>query len=196
MPSGRWRHTRSTHSRAPGVSSIESSRPKAVSNVRCPATPATRVGIPQREQGRGVRRVGTLRAGRGRHPRRAARSGDLLASIPTVADATGRILAESEGNDVWLSTDQDRLRAASCGLDKLDNELANAGFLRVHRRYVVNLSRVREVERRDKGELVLVMDDHENTMVRVSWRERARGTPCAGHLRFESRREESHAGEP
>jgi hypothetical protein len=39
-----------------------------------------------------------------------------------------------------------------------------------HRRYVVNLSRVREVERRDKGELVLVMDDHENTMVRVSRR--------------------------
>ena len=26
--------------------------------------------------------------------------------------------------------------------------------------------------------------------------ERARGTPCAGHLRFESRRKESHAGEP
>lgn len=78
--------------------------------------------------------------------------------------------AESEGNDVWLSTDQGRLRAASQGLDKFDDELANAGFLRVHRRYVVNLSRVREIERGVKGELSLVMDDRTNTMVPVSRR--------------------------
>jgi hypothetical protein len=45
---------------------------------------------------------------------------------------------------VWLSTDQGRLRAASQSLDKLDSELADVGFLRVHRRYVVNLSRIRE----------------------------------------------------
>ena len=44
------------------------------------------------------------------------------------------MFAESDGNDVWLSTDQGRILAASPGLDKLDNELANAGFLRVHRR--------------------------------------------------------------
>ena len=78
--------------------------------------------------------------------------------------------AESEGNDVWLSTDQGRLRAASQGLDKLDGELADAGFLRVHRRYVVNLSRIREIERGGKGELSLVMDDRANTMVPVSRR--------------------------
>jgi hypothetical protein len=80
------------------------------------------------------------------------------------------LFAESDGNDVWLSTDQGRMRAASPGLDKLDHELTNAGFLRVHRQHIVNLSRIREVERRDKGELVLVMDDHENTMVPVSRR--------------------------
>ena len=80
------------------------------------------------------------------------------------------LFAESDGNEVWLSTDQGRLRAASPGLDKLDNELAHAGFLRVHRRHIVNLNRIREVERRDKGELVLVMDDHDNTMVPVSRR--------------------------
>lgn len=80
-------------------------------------------------------------------------------------------LAEADGNDVWLLTDQGRLRAAESGLDKLDNELAGTGgFLRVHRQYVVNLSRVREVERRERGELVLVMDDRENTMVPVSRR--------------------------
>jgi hypothetical protein len=77
---------------------------------------------------------------------------------------------ESEGNDVWLSTDQGRLRAATQGLDKLDSELADAGLLRVHRRYVVNLSRIREVERGPKGELFLVMDDRTHTMVPVSRR--------------------------
>jgi sigma-54 dependent transcriptional regulator, acetoin dehydrogenase operon transcriptional activator AcoR len=78
--------------------------------------------------------------------------------------------AESQGNDVWLSTDQGRLRAASAGLDRLDGELADAGFLRVHRRYVVNLSRIREIERGVKGELSLIMDDPTSTPVPVSRR--------------------------
>jgi len=78
--------------------------------------------------------------------------------------------AESEGNDVWLSTDQGRLRAASQSLDKLDGELADVGFLRVHRRYLVNLSRIREIERGLKGELSLVMDDRTHEMVPVSRR--------------------------
>jgi hypothetical protein len=88
----------------------------------------------------------------------------VLLQLPEVS------FAESEGNDVWLSTDQGRLRAASQSLDKLETELADAGFLRVHRRYVVNLSRVREVERGLKGELSLVMDDRSNEMVPVSRR--------------------------
>lgn len=80
------------------------------------------------------------------------------------------MLAETEGNDVWLTTDQGRLQAAATSLDKLDYELSALGFLRVHRRYVVNLNRVQEVERRDKGELFLVMDDPKATMVPVSRR--------------------------
>jgi hypothetical protein len=88
----------------------------------------------------------------------------MLLRLPEVA------FAESAGNDVWLSTDEGRLRAASSGLDKLENELAKVGFLRVHRQYVVNMNRIREVERRDKGELVLVMDDRDKTMVPVSRR--------------------------
>jgi hypothetical protein len=88
----------------------------------------------------------------------------VLLRLPEVS------FAESDGNDVWLSTDQGRLHAASQGLDKLDGELADAGFLRVHRRYVVNLSRVREIERGLKGELFLVMDDRTNEMVPVSRR--------------------------
>ncbi|GAB6903408.1 DNA-binding protein [Kineosporia succinea] len=78
--------------------------------------------------------------------------------------------AESDGNEVWLSTDQGRLRAASASLDKLGGELAGAGFLRVHRRYVVNLSRIREVERGRGGELTLVMDQQDEAMVPVSRR--------------------------
>jgi hypothetical protein len=100
-------------------------------------------------------------------PRRLVATRDnrmVLLGLPEVS------FAESEGNDVWLSTDQGRLRAATQGLDKLDGELADAGFLRVHRRYVVNLSRVREVERGRGGELSLVMDDRTTTMVPVSRR--------------------------
>lgn len=78
--------------------------------------------------------------------------------------------AESEGNEVWLHTDQGRLRAAAPGLDRLDDELAVAGFLRVHRRYVVNLSRIREIERGAKGELSLIVDDGKRTVVPVSRR--------------------------
>jgi hypothetical protein len=78
--------------------------------------------------------------------------------------------AESDGNDVWLSTDQGRLQAASQGLDKLGGELVDAGFLRVHRRFVVNLSRIREVERGFKGELFLVMDTRGSELVPVSRR--------------------------
>ncbi|HVV24676.1 MAG TPA: LytTR family transcriptional regulator DNA-binding domain-containing protein [Pseudonocardiaceae bacterium] len=78
--------------------------------------------------------------------------------------------AESDGNDVWLATARGRLRAASPSLDKLDGELADAGFLRVHRRYVVNLGRIREIERGHKGELLLVMEDVPDEMVPVSRR--------------------------
>jgi sigma-54 dependent transcriptional regulator, acetoin dehydrogenase operon transcriptional activator AcoR len=88
----------------------------------------------------------------------------VLLRLPEVS------FAESEGNDVWLSTDQGRLRAASQSLDKLDGELAEVGFLRVHRRYVVNLSRIREIERGRGGEMFLVMDDRTDTMVPVSRR--------------------------
>jgi hypothetical protein len=79
-------------------------------------------------------------------------------------------LAEADGNDVWLSTDDGRLRAASSGLDRLDDDLSGAGFLRVHRRYVVNLDRVREVDRGCKGELTLVLDSRAGDRVPVSRR--------------------------
>ncbi|WP_406689935.1 LytTR family transcriptional regulator DNA-binding domain-containing protein [Saccharopolyspora sp. ID03-671] len=88
----------------------------------------------------------------------------VLLKLPEIS------FAESDGNDVWLTTDQGKLRAASGSLEKLESEQGDAGFLRVHRRYVVNLGRIREVERRFKGELVLIMDDGASTMVPVSRR--------------------------
>ena len=100
-------------------------------------------------------------------PRRVVAMRDnrmVLLRLPEVS------FAESHGNDVWLSTTQGRLRAAALSLDKLDSDLADAGFLRVHRRYVVNLSRIREIERGLKGELSLMMDDGKNEMVPVSRR--------------------------
>jgi DNA-binding LytR/AlgR family response regulator len=106
-------------------------------------------------------------ANTGAKPRRLVAVRDnrmVLLQLPEVS------FAEWEGNDVWLSTDEGRLRAASPSLDKLDGELADAGFLRVHRRYVVNLDRIREVERGLKGELSLVMDDRTDEVVPVSRR--------------------------
>jgi DNA-binding LytR/AlgR family response regulator len=44
------------------------------------------------------------------------------------------------------------------GLGRLADGLAARGFLRVHRRFVVNLDRVREIEPAFKGALWLVMD--------------------------------------
>ena len=115
----------------------------------------------------------------------------VLLRLPEVS------FAESEGNDVWLSTDQGRLRAASQGLDKLDGELADAGFLRVHRRYVVNLSRIREIERGLKGELSLVMDDRTNDDGAGLPAERAGRAPRAGHLSSQHNlREDSRVRQP
>jgi DNA-binding LytR/AlgR family response regulator len=50
------------------------------------------------------------------------------------------------------------MRARARGLGHLVEALAGARFLRVHRRYVVNLDRVREIEPAFKGSLWLVMD--------------------------------------
>lgn len=92
-------------------------------------------------------------------------------NLMVLLDTSEVTVAEAEGNEVWLLTDEGKLRSAISGLDKLENDLADTGsFLRVHRQYLVNLSRIREIDRRDKGELVLVMDNPERTMVPVSRR--------------------------
>ena len=78
--------------------------------------------------------------------------------------------AEADGNDVWLVTDEGRLQAAVRGIDKLEVELAGGEFVRVHRRFLVNLSRVRAVDRGQRGELSLIMEGTAREAVPVSRR--------------------------
>ena len=78
--------------------------------------------------------------------------------------------AEADGNDVWLVTDEGRLQAAIRGIDKLEEELAGGDFLRVHRRFLVNLSCVRAVDRGSRGEVSLIMDGALREAVPVSRR--------------------------
>jgi sigma-54 dependent transcriptional regulator, acetoin dehydrogenase operon transcriptional activator AcoR len=78
--------------------------------------------------------------------------------------------AEAAGNIVWLATDQGRLRATAHGLDHLERDLSGYGFLRVHRRYLVNLRRVREIDLGFKGSLFLVTDVRQRESIPVSRR--------------------------
>src|SRR5215208_5636420 len=78
--------------------------------------------------------------------------------------------AEADGNAVWLVTEEGRLQAAVRGIDKLEEELAGGEFLRVHRRFLVNLSCVRAVDRGARGELSLIMDGAAREAVPVSRR--------------------------
>jgi hypothetical protein len=78
--------------------------------------------------------------------------------------------AEADHNSVWLMSDQGRLLAAARGLDRLEQELVGKGFLRVHRRFLVNLGRVREIEQGFKGALFLATDTRTHETVPVARR--------------------------
>lgn len=78
--------------------------------------------------------------------------------------------AEADHNIVWLTTDRGRIQASERGLDKLLTAVGGHDFIRVHRRYVVNLRRVREIERGSKGELALVTDTRSTELIPVSRR--------------------------
>lgn len=75
--------------------------------------------------------------------------------------------AEADRSTVWLSTDRGRIQAATRGLDNVEASLTNFGFHRVHRRFLVNLRRVVELERGIKGELVLITDTSSPELVPV-----------------------------
>lgn len=81
--------------------------------------------------------------------------------------------AEADQNKVWLSSDVGRLLAATRGLDHLERQLAGKGFLRVHRRFLVNLGRVREIEQGFKGTLFVTTDPHTHETIPVARRHAA-----------------------
>ncbi|MGH8638287.1 MAG: LytTR family transcriptional regulator DNA-binding domain-containing protein, partial [Burkholderiales bacterium] len=60
------------------------------------------------------------------------------------------------------------LRAVTRGLLNIERRLSHEGFQRVHRRFLVNLRRIREVERGFNGELLLITDVRGNEIVPVS----------------------------
>lgn len=78
--------------------------------------------------------------------------------------------AEAQRNIVWLVTERGRIQAATRGLDNVERSLTSYGFRRAHRRFLVNLRRVAEVERGIKGELFLIMDSRTHELVPVSRR--------------------------
>ncbi|HEY7144259.1 MAG TPA: LytTR family transcriptional regulator DNA-binding domain-containing protein [Streptosporangiaceae bacterium] len=80
------------------------------------------------------------------------------------------LFAEAEQNTVWLTTDRGRLRARERVLARLEAELSGSGFVRVHRHFVVNAQRVREITRGFRGQLALVMDPGCGRLVPVSRR--------------------------
>jgi len=82
--------------------------------------------------------------------------------------------AEADHNNIWLATDQGRMLAATRGLDRLEQQLEDKGFLRVHRRYLVNLARIREIEHGYKGALLLATDTRTHETVPVARRHATR----------------------
>jgi sigma-54 dependent transcriptional regulator, acetoin dehydrogenase operon transcriptional activator AcoR len=81
--------------------------------------------------------------------------------------------AEVDRNNVWLMSDQGRLLAATQGLDRLEQQLMESGFLRVHRRFLVNLNRVREIEQGFRGSLFLHTDNRTHESIPVARRHMA-----------------------
>lgn len=81
--------------------------------------------------------------------------------------------ARSAGHAVWLHTDHGSLRAVLPGLANVARRLLPLGFLRVHRQYVVNIGRIRQLDRSATGVLMLTTDGDAQEAVPVSRRNEA-----------------------
>ena len=66
--------------------------------------------------------------------------------------------AETDGGNVWLHTDRGRLRVPERGFGAFEQRLGGQGFLRVHRGYLVNRRRVKEVVPVPNGCIQLLLD--------------------------------------
>lgn len=69
----------------------------------------------------------------------------------------------------YIYTDGDRYLSTS-SLTALEEKLIESGFFRIHRRYLVNLKKVRSVAPQQGGTLMLTLEDADETEVPVSRR--------------------------
>jgi two-component system response regulator LytT len=60
----------------------------------------------------------------------------------------------------YLYTSSERYLSTS-SLTKLEQQLAQSGIFRVHRRYLVNLSRIKSIAPQSSGTLLLTLEDCE-----------------------------------
>lgn len=78
--------------------------------------------------------------------------------------------AEADRHVVWLVTDHGRLRSATKGMENVARELRRHGFLRVHRSFLINPSRVRRVDHKGNGLIALSTDLRRTESIPVSRR--------------------------
>lgn len=78
--------------------------------------------------------------------------------------------AEAQGHAVWLVTDRGRLRALTRGIDNVERQLAEHGFLRVHRSFLVNPDRVQRIDQKGNGVIALSTDPGRSEDIPVSRR--------------------------
>lgn len=78
--------------------------------------------------------------------------------------------AESDRHSVWLTTDYGRFKAATKGMDNVERELSQHGFLRVHRSFLINPERVRRVDHKGNGLIALSTDYRQAESIPVARR--------------------------
>ena len=109
-------------------------------------------------------------------PRLVEAGGSVRTPIRLPVDKGGKTLlldpvdivyAYAQNDIVYLKLARERL-ACRFNMRELEERLAPAGFVRTHRRFLVNLGKVREVIRYFKGSLGLIVDDAERSEVPVS----------------------------
>jgi hypothetical protein len=103
-------------------------------------------------------------------PAVADRIAALVDNSVLLLDANEIRYAEANRHDIWLVTDCGRIKAATKGMDNLEQELSALGFIRVHRGFLVNPLRVRRVVHKGNGLICLDTDVERPECIPVSRR--------------------------
>lgn len=78
------------------------------------------------------------------------------------------VYAYAKNEEVWLKLQSEELLCRRHALKDLESKLLPHGFLRVHRRYLVNVNKVREVSTLHKTGMTVVVQDAAGTEIPVS----------------------------